>query len=175
MLFRSADLADRFDWVCDYPNGLHARPAAQWIDAARRQRARIQVRSGDVVADPRNLVSLLQLGLRSGDAVVVSAEGEGAAEALAAMRATILSLTAQEVADAAKAAAKAVVGQGWTPPTALVSIPGISASPGLAVGRIHGLRAAEIVVPDVPVDLVEGGAELDRALGVTRQIGRAHV
>jgi phosphocarrier protein FPr len=165
----ASDLAETFEWVCDYPNGLHARPAAHWIETARRQKARVQVRSGDVVADPRNLVSLLQLGLRDGETVVVSAEGEGAGEALAAMKTAILSLTAQEKADAAKAAAKAAVVGGWTPPSALPALPGISASPGLAIGRVHVLRAAEIVVPDAPVDLVEGGAQLDRALDTTRQ------
>ncbi|MEO3958999.1 HPr family phosphocarrier protein, partial [Chromobacterium piscinae] len=58
-----------------YPNGLHARPAALWVEAARRSPAQLQVRHGGRVADAKNLISLLQLGLRQGDLVAVSARG----------------------------------------------------------------------------------------------------
>jgi len=165
----AVDLAERFDWICDYPNGLHARPAAQWVDAARRAWATLRIRRGDETADPRNLISLLRIGLREGDSVVVSAEGEGAKEALAALKTVIKGLTRQEQADAAKAAVKAAVAPGWTPPAPLPSIPGISASPGLAIGRIHVVRPAEIVVPDAPLPLIEGGDRLNDAIVATRQ------
>jgi phosphoenolpyruvate-protein phosphotransferase len=168
----AVDFGERFDWVCDYPSGLHARPAARWVDAARRTRATLRVRRGDEAADPRSLVSLLRLGLREGDRVVVSAEGDGAGEALVAMKATIVGLTPQEKADAAKAAANAAANAaapGWTPPAPMPSIPGISASPGLAVGRVHVVRPVEIVVPDIPMSLAEGGARLDEAIVATKQ------
>ena len=165
----AVDLAERFDWICDYPNGLHARPAAHWVDTARRASARLRIRVGDRVADPKNLVSLLQIGLLAGETVVVSAEGADAADALARMKAALTGLSAQEKADAAAAAAKAPKRAGWTPPTALPAIPGLAAAPGLAVARVHLLRPAEIAVPDVPVPLVEGGAVLDAAIVETKQ------
>jgi phosphocarrier protein FPr len=163
----AVDLAERFDWTCEYPSGLHARPAARWVDAARRTHAALRIRRGDEAADPRSLVSLLRLGLREGDRVVVSAEGDGAGEALAAMKATIVGLTPQEKADAVKAAANAA--PGWTPPAPTPSIPGIAASPGLAVGRVHVIRPAETIVPDVPLPLLEGGNRLDEAIVATRR------
>jgi phosphocarrier protein FPr len=168
----AVDLAERFDWTCDYPSGLHARPAARWVDAARRTRAALRIRRGDEAADPRSLVSLLRLGLREGDRVVVSAEGEGAGEALVAMKAIIVRLTAQEKADAAKAAASAAANAtapGWTPPAPMPSIPGISASPGFAVGRVHVVRPAEMIVADVPLPLAEGGYRLDEAIVATKK------
>jgi phosphocarrier protein FPr len=168
----AVDLAERFDWICDYPSGLHARPAARWVDAARRARAALRVRRGDEAADPRSLVSLLRLGLREGDRVVVSAEGDGAGEALVAMKAIIVGLTPQEKADAIKAAANAAANAAapsWIPPAPMPSIPGISASPGLAVGRVHVVRPAEMIVPDVPLPLVEGGNRLDEAIVATKQ------
>jgi phosphocarrier protein FPr len=168
----AVDLAERFDWTCDYPSGLHARPAARWVDAARRTRAALRIRRRDEAADPRSLVSLLRLGLRQGDRVVVSAEGDGAGEALVAMKAIIVGLTPQEKADAAKAAANAAANAGvpgWTPPAPMPSIPGISASPGLAVGRVHVVRPAETIVPDVPLPLVEGGNRLDEAIVATKR------
>ena len=166
----ATDLAERFDWTCDYPNGLHARPAAHWVDTARRAKARLQIRAGSVVADPRNLVSLLHLGLRQGETITVSAEGEGASEALTQIKAAIIGLTLQEKADAAKAAARAgSAGPGWTPPAPMPSIPGISASPGLAIGRVHVVRPAEITVPDQPLPLIDGGNRLNEAIVATRQ------
>lgn len=168
----AVDLGQRFEWICDYPSGLHARPGARWVDAARRARSALRVRRGDEAADPRSLVSLLRLGLRAGDRVVVSAEGDGAGEALMTMKAVIFGLTAQEKADAAKAAANAVVNAaapGWIPPAPMPSIPGISASPGLAVGRIHIVRPAETVVPDAPLPLVESGNRLDDAIVATKR------
>ncbi len=166
----AVDLAERFAWTCDYPSGLHARPAAHWIDTARRTRAVLRVRRGAETADPRNLVSLLRLGIVEGDSIVVSAEGEGAREALASMKAAIAGLTPQEKADAAKAAAKAkAAAPGWNPPTPLPSIAGISASPGLAIGRLHVVRPAEIVVPDIPLPLIDGGDRLNDAIVATKQ------
>lgn len=166
----ATDLAERFDWVVDYPNGLHARPAAHWVDTARRVAARMQVRSGDQVADPKNLVSLLQLGLKLGDRITVSAEGEGATQGLGLLRAAIVGLSAQEKADAAKAAERAAAPvAGWNPPAPLAQVVGIAAAPGLAIGRIHVLRAGSVEVPDVPVSLAEGGTVLDEAITQTRQ------
>ncbi|WP_334175457.1 phosphoenolpyruvate--protein phosphotransferase [Pseudoxanthobacter sp.] len=166
----AADLSSAFEWTLDYPNGLHARPASLWVEAARRAGARLQVRAGDRVADPRNLVSLLQLGVRAGERLVVSAEGPDAGAALEQMKATLTALTRQEVADAARAAERAVRPvAGWQPVTRLAEVVGIAASPGLAIGPVHLLRAAEIVVPDEPCPLAEGGDRLHAALTATRE------
>jgi phosphocarrier protein FPr len=165
----AVDLAERFDWVCDYPNGLHARPAAHWVDTARRSGARLRVRVGDRIGDPKNLVSLLQIGLLCGESVVVSAEGPEAGDALARMKAALTGLSLQEKADAAAAAAKAPARAGWMPPVALPSIPGLPAAPGLALGRVHLMRPTTVAVADVPVPLVEGGAALDAAIVETNQ------
>jgi phosphocarrier protein FPr len=163
------DLGERFEWVVDYPNGLHARPAAHWVDTARRCAARLQVRAGDLTADPKNLVSLLQLGLKLGDRVTVSAEGPDATTGLAAMKAAIAGLTAQEQADAAKAAERAAAPvAGWTPPKAMPVVVGLAAAPGLVTGRIHVLRPGAVEVPDVPVPLAEGGVILEDAIAATR-------
>jgi phosphocarrier protein FPr len=167
----AADLARSFDWVVDYPAGLHARPAAAWVDAVRASGLRVQVRHGEEAADARNLVALLQLGLRKGDKVTISADGEDAAAALARIRARIAGLTAQEVADAAKAASRrqAAPVRGWTPPGTPRAIEGIAASPGIAIGPLHVLRVSDVTIPDHPASLTEGGNALHAALSATRQ------
>lgn len=164
------DLAEHFDWTIAYPNGLHARPATRWAEAARGFSARAQVRAGDQAADAKSLVALLQLGLRHGDPVSVSAEGADAPALLAALRRVMEGLVAQEKADAERAAQrKAAPVAGWNPPEAQAAIVGIGASPGLAIGRVHVLASRQTHVADHPAPLGEGGARLQDALGRTRQ------
>ncbi|MGY2046872.1 phosphoenolpyruvate--protein phosphotransferase [Methylobacterium sp. JK268] len=166
-----ADLRQRFDWVVDYPSGLHARPAARWVEVARSCPARIQVRHGGQVADARNLIGLLQLGLRCGDAVVISAEGEDEAGSLARICAAVTGLSegekaaARRAADAAARAAGPV--RGWNPAGAPLTLAGLPASPGLAIGPVHVLAPAEIQVPDNPEPLARGGDRLHAALAAT--------
>jgi phosphocarrier protein FPr len=172
----AADLDEKFEWVVAYPAGLHARPASVWVEAARGSGLRIQVRHGAEAADARNLVALLQLGLRSGDEVSISAEGEDAAAGLTRFKAKITGLVAQEKADAEKAAARAAIPvRGWNPPGTLHAIAGIPASPGIAIGKLHILAAAELAVPDAPATLSAGGAALEAALAATKQQMRALV
>ncbi|NKF22126.1 phosphoenolpyruvate--protein phosphotransferase [Solimonas marina] len=165
----AADLAERYEWTVAYPAGLHARPATRWVEIARSYASRVQVRAGNQLADAKNLVALLGLGLRAGDSIVLSADGHDAAAALARLKTVINSLTAQEKADAELAARRrAMPAQGWKAPEAQPAVVGIGASPGLAIGTVHKLSASEGVVPDQPVSLSDGGALLHEALRATR-------
>lgn len=165
------DLAERLTLTLDYPSGLHARPAAQWVETARRFAARVQVRHGAETADAKNLVALLQLGLAADAALTLSAEGPDARAALTALQHTIRSLTAQECAQAARdtqAARTRQIARGWQPAADLPAIGGIGASPGLAIGTVHVMQPGVSAIPDHPVPLATGGDLLDRALADTR-------
>jgi len=156
------DLDERIDWTVDYPAGLHARPASAWADAAKMLPVALRVRHGENTADPRSLVALLQLGLRSGDTVTISASGTSARGALDQFRSVIIRLTARESADAAQAAEKAPAPRsGWTPVGEPCMVVGVAASPGLAIGKVHVLASPELDAPDHPVDLVSGGTLLN--------------
>lgn len=165
------DLRQRFEWTVDYPTGLHARPASHWVEVARQCPARVQVRHGRDIADAKNLIALLQLGLRCGDDVTISAEGDDEAGALARVCAAVTSLSAPEkaAARAAEEAAARAAGpvSGWTPADAPRTIAGIGASPGIGIGPVHVLATAEIVVPDRPEPLTTGGDRLHAALSTT--------
>jgi len=170
----AGDLAESFEWVVDYPTGLHARPAAAWVESARAASGRVRVRHGDESADGKTLVALLQLGLRPGDRITVSTDGPDARAVLNRLRATITGLSAREKADAAAAARKAkTVVQGWTPPVStgreMPVVAGIGASPGLAIGPVHVMPKTDLTVPDRPAPLLEGGNRLHEALNLTRQ------
>ena len=163
------DLAEQVAWTIDYPTGLHARPATAWSEAAKALNVPLRVRHGDEMADPRSMVALLQLGLKAGDTLTISASGEGAKAALDQFLQAVTRLSAREKADAARAAEKAKAPvRGWKPDGDTQMIAGVAASPGLAIGKVHVLAATQLVVPDQPVDLAAGGALLDDALVRTR-------
>ncbi|MDO5631218.1 MAG: phosphoenolpyruvate--protein phosphotransferase [Paracoccus sp. (in: a-proteobacteria)] len=168
----ATDFAQSFDWTVDYPTGLHARPATEWAETARRFAARIRVRHGAEAADARNMIDLLQLGLKPGDAVTISAEGTDAADALSTLRVVITSLSAREKADAARAeekrAATAASG-GWVPVDGGDVVDGVSASPGLAIGSLHRMESGEVDIPDTPTDLTSAADRLHDALARARE------
>ncbi|XLM22975.1 HPr family phosphocarrier protein, partial [Chromobacterium piscinae] len=101
------DLDVRDEWRLDYPNGLHARPAALWVDAARRSPAQLQVRHGCHAADAKNLISLLQLGLRQGDLVAVSGRGPQAEDCVRQLLRAMREASLSEQTSAAIAAQRA--------------------------------------------------------------------
>jgi len=165
------DLDEQVTWTVDYPTGLHARPAAAWSDAAKALPIALRVRHEAETADPRSLVALLQLGLKAGDSITISASGPGARGALDSFRDAITRLTSREKAEAARAAQKAAAAvpvQGWKPVGTPAMIAGVAASPGLAIGQVHVLASAELDVVDHPVELATGGALLEGALVRTR-------
>lgn len=63
--------------------GLHARPAALFVQAAARQPVRVKIaKPGGDPVDARSILSVLGLDARNGDQVVLTAEGEGDQAAL---------------------------------------------------------------------------------------------
>lgn len=71
---------------------LHARPAATLVRAAMRFSSRIQIAVDEREVDAKSLLSVLGLGARRGTTVCLRAQGEDAAEAIAALRATVAGL-----------------------------------------------------------------------------------
>ena len=66
--------------------GLHARPAAQFVKAARGYRSNIRGVKGGTEANAKSSLNLMTLGATHGDKLTIRAEGEdeeAAAEALA--------------------------------------------------------------------------------------------
>jgi len=65
--------------------GLHARPAARFVQAASRFASRIVIRNGEREADAKSLISLLGLTIRLSTVITVAAEGADAEAALASL------------------------------------------------------------------------------------------
>lgn len=65
--------------------GLHARPAAMFVKAASEQSVKVTIKKVDSDADPVDAASILgimTLGAEFEDEVLLSADGDGADEAL---------------------------------------------------------------------------------------------
>jgi phosphocarrier protein HPr len=63
--------------------GLHARPAALFVQAAARQPVRITIaRDGKPPVDAKSILAVLGMDVRGGEEVILVAEGEGAEAAL---------------------------------------------------------------------------------------------
>ncbi|NKQ57783.1 HPr family phosphocarrier protein [Amycolatopsis sp. K13G38] len=71
--------------------GLHARPAALLVSEAGKQPAAVSIAKAPATefVDARSILSVLGLGARCGDEVVLRAEGPGAEASLDAVAAVI--------------------------------------------------------------------------------------
>ena len=73
--------------------GLHARPAAQLVEAMKGFDASMSISVGPKTADSRSIMSVLALGAMSGSTAVLVADG---AEAAAAVDAAIAIMTSED-------------------------------------------------------------------------------
>lgn len=65
--------------------GLHARPAAEFVRTAAGFAADIRITCEDREADAKSLLEVLQLQAGNGATIVISAEGDDADAAIAAL------------------------------------------------------------------------------------------
>jgi phosphocarrier protein HPr len=62
--------------------GLHARPAAQFVKAAKQFSSDIVVVKGDREANAKSSLKIMTLGAKKGDSITIRAEGDDAREAV---------------------------------------------------------------------------------------------
>ena len=65
--------------------GLHARPAAQFVKTAKRFSSEIVVAKGSREANAKSSLKIMTLGARKGDKLTIRAEGDDAEEAVDAL------------------------------------------------------------------------------------------
>jgi phosphotransferase system HPr (HPr) family protein len=77
------------------PSGLHARPAARFVQAASRFSSRIVIRENGREADAKSLIALLGLTIRPSSEITLAADGPDADEAVAALAAELAPYVSQ--------------------------------------------------------------------------------
>jgi phosphocarrier protein FPr len=119
--------------------GLHARPATQLVNLAKQFVSEIRVRYQDQTANAKSLVSLLKLGVEGGQTIRLMAQGSDANQALATLRQRIEAGLEPEIEESSPRQSSPVLN------FTSVAIPGIPASPGLAIGPLFQLKRSKIV------------------------------
>ncbi|SAK45771.1 phosphoenolpyruvate--protein phosphotransferase [Caballeronia hypogeia] len=153
------------------PQGLHARPAAVFAAEAKKYKSDIRVVRGSDTANAKSVVALMALATKFGDRVHVEAAGPDAAEAAAALARLLASGSGEKPGDApapAAPTAEAAVVQRSTPADAN-EFTGVSASPGLAVGRVVQFRQEVIDVAELGESPQRERARLETARHEARQ------
>ncbi len=64
-------------------SGLHARPAALFVQVANKFESRITVRRDEEEVNGKSIMGILMLGAEKGSVIIIEAEGEDAQTALA--------------------------------------------------------------------------------------------
>ena len=72
-----------------HKQGLHARPAAIFVQTAKKFSSRVVVKKGRKIVDGKSVMGLLMLAAHPGSRIVVLTEGPDAAEALEALCALV--------------------------------------------------------------------------------------
>ena len=75
-----------FEYTIKDPNGLHARPAGLLVRKAQELSSELTIEHQEKSASLKKLLAVMGLGVRCGDTVRVSAEGETSASDLAEMK-----------------------------------------------------------------------------------------
>lgn len=69
------------------PQGLHARPAGMLVKEAKKYPCAIDIIYNGKRADTRKMFALMGLGIKGGETITISIEGEQEEQAAAAMEA----------------------------------------------------------------------------------------
>jgi phosphocarrier protein FPr len=129
--------------------GLHARPATVFADIAKQFEADVHVRSGEKVGNGKSLGSLLKLGVKGGGLIRIMAQGPDAEAVLQALKDAV-----EQGLDDEEEEQSVTVAHGWAPAYVGETVPGVSASPGLAIGPIRYYTHRKIVVEVTAKDAV---------------------
>lgn len=156
--------------------GLHARPATQFVKLAKSFSSRLEIVRGGRGADAKSAVKLMLLGVKEADEVTIRADGDDAAEAVAQLVAFVeapeAGVAGQTGVAAEPAASPAAVPAPATVAAAAVapgSFAGVAASEGAAIGPAFAFFPEPLVAPRRAV------ADVDAEVGRFRAVLAAMV
>jgi phosphotransferase system HPr (HPr) family protein len=161
-----ADFAAYVDLIIHNPTGLHARPATVFASLAKEYTSEVRVRYGDKVSNGKSLASLLKLGIEGGAAIRVMAQGPDQAAALQALKEAVESGLGEE--EEAPAGAEAIPVYEWEAEPGQAVVPGVPASPGLAIGPLRFFKRSKLVVEATAKDLDAEKMRLKEAVAAAR-------
>ena len=75
-----------FTYTIRDPLGIHARPAGMVVQEAQKYSSTIHISLGEKTANASRLMAVMSLGIKCGQEITVTAEGEDEAAAIESMR-----------------------------------------------------------------------------------------
>jgi phosphocarrier protein FPr len=154
----TADFAKFIDVAIAAKTGLHARPATVLVNIAKEFESDIQVRHDNQTANAKSLVSLLKLGVAGGQTIRIMAQGADEDVALMTLKREIEAGLGEEA-------------EGLSAPTLgrslqfeSFAIPGIAASPGLAIAPLFQFKRGKIVFEHTAKDPTAEATRLQQAI-----------
>ncbi|HET8758550.1 MAG TPA: phosphoenolpyruvate--protein phosphotransferase [Solirubrobacteraceae bacterium] len=159
----AADLAAAEELRIEVPNrlGLHARPAARFVETAGRFDATVTVAdqtTGRGPADARSLSALITLGVHQGHEILVRAAGPEATQVLTALRELADTGFGDDNGDAPVAPAPPP-----PPPTAATgTLQGVPAASGIAIAPARRLKGSDPFTVTYDPDGTDPAAEWSR-------------
>lgn len=70
------------DFIIKIEDGVHARPAAMFVEKANSFSSQIKLIKDNIEVDAKSIMSIMMLGLTYGTKVTIRAEGEDEEEAI---------------------------------------------------------------------------------------------
>lgn len=75
-----------FEYTINDPLGIHARPAGQIVTEAKKFSSTITIKADSKQANASKLIAVMSLGVKTGQTVIVEAEGEDEEAAIESMK-----------------------------------------------------------------------------------------
>jgi phosphoenolpyruvate-protein phosphotransferase len=175
----------QLEMVIRNKTGLHARPARVFVDIAKQFQSSIRVGHKEKQVNAKSLISVLTLGVESGQRIFIDVDGADEAAAIAALEAAVWSGLGEETVVLEEPGEETgdrspETGDGRQETQEPAGLPasglpvsgliqGVPGAPGLAIGPIHIFRRAEIVVREQAAGVAEEQARLWAALDEARE------
>ncbi len=152
------------------PHGIHARPAGLIAHGLREIDADVQVLAHGRRASAKSAVSLMALGVRKDDEILLEAEGSGAGAAIEVITALIGRVAPGPTAPIAAAGRPRTPQSGSAVrPPAGAKLPGVVAAGGLALGVAATITRREREVTEAGAGMTHEIAELARGRAAVRE------
>jgi phosphocarrier protein FPr len=143
----------QLDLVIRNKTGLHARPARVFVDIAKQFESTIRIGHGEKRVNAKSLISVLTLGVASGQRISIDVDGADEAAAVAALEAAVSDGLGEEpVALEERQDAPSLQPPPLSPLPAAASLPnvaqGVAGAPGIAIGPVFRFERTHVVVAE---------------------------
>jgi phosphocarrier protein FPr len=179
----------QLELIIQNPTGLHARPAAVFVNTAKQFQAKVQIQHGPKKANAKNILSVLTLGVKKGGQIHLTLDGPDEDEALLALKTAIESGLGDEIPLETKQSKPQPAQENTpypkTPPQAEPILTpsqnsdqvmhGLAGASGIAIGPVYQFRPAKFEIPKSASDPDQERKQLQNAIVAAQtELNRLH-